>query len=61
MNEMTMAAKKGEIYHLWWHPHNFGINLYENMNNLKLILEHFKKLQAQYAFGNQTMKGAAGF
>ena len=25
-NEIIQAAKAGEIYHLWWHPHNFGID-----------------------------------
>ena len=23
-NEMTYAAKNNQLYHLWWHPHNFG-------------------------------------
>ena len=26
-DSMTHAAKKGLVYHLWWHPHNFGINI----------------------------------
>lgn len=25
-HEMVHAAKKGELYHLWWHPYNFGAN-----------------------------------
>jgi peptidoglycan/xylan/chitin deacetylase (PgdA/CDA1 family) len=60
MNEMTRAAKKNEAYHLWWHPHNFGVNIAENMANLTLILDHFKSLQKKYGFTNCTMKEAAG-
>jgi peptidoglycan/xylan/chitin deacetylase (PgdA/CDA1 family) len=61
MNEMTRAAKNNELYHLWWHPHNFGVNIHENMNNLTVLLNHFRFLQEQYDFTNCTMKEAAGF
>jgi hypothetical protein len=61
MNEMTQAAKKNELYHLWWHPHNFGINIEENLANLTIIFNHYKILQNQYGFTNCTMKEAAGY
>lgn len=61
MNEMTHAAKNNELYHLWWHPHNFGINIPENLNNLSVILNHYQFLQKKYGFKNLTMKEAAGF
>ena len=61
MNEMTHAAKNNELYHLWWHPHNFGININENLQNLIVLLDHYKSLQQQYGFTNLTMKEAAGF
>jgi len=60
MSEMTRAAKKNEAYHLWWHPHNFGINTPENMANLTSILKHYQALQKKYGFTNCTMKEAAG-
>nr|WP_315190267.1 polysaccharide deacetylase family protein [uncultured Flavobacterium sp.] len=50
---MTNAAKKNKIFHLWWHPHNFGNNLEENMNNLRIIIDHFKYLENK--FGMQSM------
>lgn len=53
--EMTAAALQGKLYHLWWHPHNFGINLQQNLNNLTHILSHYKKLNKQYGFSNFTM------
>ena len=39
---MTYAAKNNFSYHLWWHPHNFGINKNENFEFLEKILEHYK-------------------
>lgn len=61
MNEMTYAAKKKELYHLWWHPHNFGVNIKENMENLTVLLNHYQFLHEKYGFANLTMKEAAGF
>lgn len=61
LNEMTIAAKKNHLYHLWWHPHNFGINIDENISNLNTILAHHQYLHKKYGFRNLTMKEAAGF
>ncbi len=56
-NAMTYAAQHGEIYHLWWHPHNFGINRKENMRNLLEIIEHFNTLKEQYGMQSTNMLG----
>lgn len=53
---MTRAAKRGEVFHLWWHPHNFGIHQTENFKNLTEILEHYKKLQTEYGMKCTSMK-----
>lgn len=53
---MTRAARRGEVFHLWWHPHNFGIHQEENFKNLTEILEHYKKLQTEYGFESASMK-----
>lgn len=58
-NAMTYAAKRGEIYHLWWHPHNFGINLDLNMVLLQEILNHFILLQKTYGFQSRNMRQLA--
>ncbi len=52
---MTHAAKHGEIFHLWWHPHNFGINQEQNFKNLQSILEHFKTLEVKYGMQSASM------
>ena len=60
MNEMTYAAKNKELYHLWWHPHNFGVDIDKNLKNHTVLLNHYKHLQKKYGFTNLTMKEAAG-
>jgi len=35
------AAKRGEVVHLWWHPHNFGVRTEENMTMLRSLFEVF--------------------
>lgn len=53
LSSLTYAAKKGLVYHLWWHPHNFGVDLEKNISFLKSILEHYLKLQK--AFGMESL------
>lgn len=52
---MTYAAKNNELYHLWWHPHNFGSNLDKNIANLESIFKHFKNINSKYNFESETM------
>ncbi|MCF6279258.1 MAG: polysaccharide deacetylase family protein [Flavobacteriaceae bacterium] len=52
---MRYAAKNNELYHLWWHPHNFGVNADENFKNLEEIFKEFKKLNKKYNFQSNTM------
>jgi len=56
-NEMTFAAKHNKAYHLWWHPHNFGYFLEDNLIYLEIILNHYKKLNAKYGFVSSSMSG----
>ena len=52
---MTRAAKAGGGYHLWWHPHNFGLDTQENMSVLSKIISHFQRLQAEYGMVSKRM------
>jgi peptidoglycan/xylan/chitin deacetylase (PgdA/CDA1 family) len=52
---MTHAAKNNLVFHLWWHPHNFGINQEKNMEMLTRILDHYRLLNRQYGFKNLSM------
>jgi peptidoglycan/xylan/chitin deacetylase (PgdA/CDA1 family) len=55
-NEMTFAAKNNSIYHLWWHPHNFGKNLDKNLENLEDILKEFTSLGKIFNMKSFCMK-----
>ncbi len=55
MIEMERAAMKNEVYHLWWHPHNFGNYPEESMEGLKRILDGFKVCQEKYGMRSLNM------
>jgi peptidoglycan/xylan/chitin deacetylase (PgdA/CDA1 family) len=59
LNEMTFAAKNNLIYHLWWHPHNFGSYTKQNFIFLEKILEHYSQLKKLYFFQSSTMSALA--
>lgn len=50
---MTAAAKSNRLFHLWWHPHNFGLNQAANLNMLESLLQHFATLRDR--FGMQSL------
>lgn len=52
---MTQAARAGRLYHLWWHPHNFGQDTDANLANLRAILEAFERLRDIHGFGSYNM------
>lgn len=58
-DSMTYAAKNKLMYHLWWHPHNFGINTENNIQFLEKILLHYKKLSDLYGFTSVSMSQLA--
>ena len=41
------AARRHEVFHLWWHPHNFGLDTDQNMAFLEKVLEEFERLRQQ--------------
>lgn len=56
---MLHAARQNKLFHLWWHPHNFGVNLQENINFLTKILKYYSELRTQYGFQSITMTNLA--
>ena len=53
--ELIHAAKTGEMYHLWWHPHNFGNNVEENLSMLENIIRCYKECENHYGMKSYTM------
>lgn len=58
-DSMRYAAEHGELFHLWWHPHNFGQNLRENMAFVRAILESFVDLRRRHGMISFSMSDAA--
>jgi peptidoglycan/xylan/chitin deacetylase (PgdA/CDA1 family) len=56
LSEMTLAAGQNECYHLWWHPENFGAEPGACMEELKIILKHYKKLNALHGMESFPMR-----
>lgn len=52
---MAHAARTGAVYHLWWHPHNFGADLNANARFLARILDHYRDLVGRYGMRSLTM------
>ena len=59
LNSMTHAAQTESSFHLWWHPHNFGLNLDSNISFLTAVLEHYKRLHEQHGMQSLSMGEAA--
>lgn len=55
-NEMLHAAKTGEIYHIWWHPHNFGANMEQNLAFLEKVLMCYKDCLDKHGMQSCTMQ-----
>lgn len=53
--EMSAAARGGDNYHLWWHPHNFGYCVEENLCFLEEILQHYSYLNRNFGFDSKSM------
>jgi peptidoglycan/xylan/chitin deacetylase (PgdA/CDA1 family) len=55
-SEMRHAAEKGMVYHLWWHPHNFGHFPEQNLRYLEEILVFFKAMKGEFGMESLNMK-----
>lgn len=53
------AARSHSIYHLWWHPHNFGIHTERNLSFLRDVLEVFSACRARHGMRSLSMMEVA--
>lgn len=58
-DSMTYAAKHGEVFHLWWHPHNFGMHREQMLKQLEEILSYYKFLNQKYGMQSMNMSEIA--
>jgi peptidoglycan/xylan/chitin deacetylase (PgdA/CDA1 family) len=54
-HSLETAAQQKRIFHLWWHPHNFGLHPGENLEMLISILECFRKCRERYGMLSLSM------
>jgi hypothetical protein len=52
---MDAAGQQDAVFHLWWHPHNFGTNLADNIRFLNAILDHYTRLQDACGMNSRAM------
>jgi len=49
------AARRGRIFHLWWHPHNFVRDRTENFDRLNRLLDEFGSLARSDGLRSMSM------
>jgi len=54
--QMCYAAKHGLTYHLWWHPHNLGVETQKHMQQLEEIFRWYEKLNKKYGMQSLNMR-----
>jgi peptidoglycan/xylan/chitin deacetylase (PgdA/CDA1 family) len=59
VKSIKRAAVRQEVLHLWWHPHNFGINIDQNLDFLRRILEVFCRYRDDHGMRSMSMADAA--
>lgn len=54
-SSMLTAAKQKALFHLWWHPHNFGKNQKENLIQLEDVLKYYVKMNMEFGMKSMNM------
>ncbi len=49
------AARQKGVFHLWWHPHNFGVRTEQNLAKLREICQAFARMRDQFGMRSLTM------
>jgi peptidoglycan/xylan/chitin deacetylase (PgdA/CDA1 family) len=56
---LRVAARSRRIFHLWWHPHNFGTHLEANLARLRSVLQEFDRCRDAYGMRSLSMADTA--
>src|SRR5260370_41273143 len=59
IDQVKLAALEDAIFHIWFHPHNFGIHMEENLKVLEAILQAFAFARERYGMRSLSMSGVA--
>ncbi|MFC4765118.1 polysaccharide deacetylase family protein [Dyella koreensis] len=52
---MHHAAVNQQLFHLWWHPHNFGAHVEQNQRFLARVLAYYAELRQRYGMQSLNM------
>jgi hypothetical protein len=58
LNAMRRCAEAGTVFHLWFHPHNFGVNQDENFALMQEIAREAVRLRELHGWPSLTMAQA---
>src|SRR3546814_16869260 len=56
---MAQAARLGTVFHLWWHPPNFGNDTAENAESLRQLIAAFHRLADEHGMTAATTSEVA--
>jgi hypothetical protein len=56
---MKRAAETGKVYHLWFHPEDFGTYPVENLQLLAQVLDAFEELRETHGMQSLSMADAS--
>jgi hypothetical protein len=56
---MRYAATRKELVHIWWHPHDFGIYIDENIAFLREVLTCYRQLRRTHGMESLSMEEVA--
>ncbi len=57
--QMLHAAKNGLTFHLWWHPHNLGLETEAHLRQLEEVFGYYLELKEKYGMESLNMGEAA--
>lgn len=58
-NAMDWAARRGELFHLWWHPEDFAPECERNLDFLRRILDFFSQCRRTFGMLSLSMSEVA--
>jgi peptidoglycan/xylan/chitin deacetylase (PgdA/CDA1 family) len=59
IEQIKLAATEDAVFHLWFHPHNFGVHLEENLQVLEALLQGFAAARERYGMRSLSMDAVA--
>lgn len=57
--QMLYAAKNDLCFHLWWHPHNIGVQTEYHLKQLEELFSYYQTLQKTYGMRSLNMRELA--